>query len=320
MVDAKVRELFLMNYNYEGDCKDLKKYAKQIPRAWGEIEYLPWAVVEKVFTMQGGTYKVEDLCYQKEIKTLNDVYDSETGEYKGQVERLSLVNFVHLSAEWQGTKKEEFYPIFDSKKNKIIVAPNQNELNASKQRGLVKLIARISGIGLSYFEQQQDEDVLALENIGEVRVIADDANVVKKVEKPKTYAEKKQDAKEKITNAFSDLGYNGDDKKDALLKGEVVKPKVEEVEKTPVEKAEPAPVEKAETPEPIFDFGVDLTAKKEADVSETHADLVLKVKSKMKGNFQLILDYMSSKGKNTLPDLSNDELKELLGKIEAGGV
>lgn len=312
MVDAKVRELFLMNYNYEGDCKDLKKYAKQIPRAWGEIEYLPWAVVEKVFTMQGGTYKVEDLCYQKEIKTLNDVYDSETGEYKRQVERLSLVNFVHLSAEWQGTKKEEFYPIFDSKKNKIIVAPNQNELNASKQRGLVKLIARISGIGLSYFEQQQDEDVLALENIGEVRVIADDANVVEKVEKPKTYAEKKQDAKEKVITAFSDLGYNGDDKKDALLKGEVVKPKVEKVEKTPVEKAE--------TPEPIFDFGVDLTAKKEADVSETHADLVLKVKSKMKGNFQLILDYMNSKGKNTLPDLSNDELKELLGKIEAGGV
>lgn len=312
MVDAKVRELFLMNYNYEGDCKDLKKYAKQIPRAWGEIEYLPWAVVEKVFTMQGGTYKVEDLCYQKEIKTLNDVYDSETGEYKGQVERLSLVNFVHLSAEWQGTKKEEFYPIFDSKKNKIIVAPNQNELNASKQRGLVKLIARISGIGLSYFEQQQDEDVLALENIGEVRVIADDANVVEKVEKPKTYAEKKQDAKEKVITAFSDLGYNGDDKKDALLKGEVVKPKVEKVEKTPVEKAE--------TPEPIFDFGVDLTAKKEADVSETHADLVLKVKSKMKGNFQLILDYMNSKGKNTLPDLSNDELKELLGKIEARGV
>jgi len=312
MVDAKVRELFLMNYNYEGDCKDLKKYAKQIPRAWGEIEYLPWAVVEKVFTMQGGTYKVEDLCYQKEIKTLNDVYDSETGEYKGQVERLSLVNFVHLSAEWQGTKKEEFYPIFDSKKNKIIVAPNQNELNASKQRGLVKLIARISGIGLSYFEQQQDEDVLALENIGEVRVIADDANVVEKVEKPKTYAEKKQDAKEKVITAFIDLDYNGDDKKDALLKGEVVKPKVEKVEKTPVEKAE--------TPEPIFDFGVDLTAKKEADVSETHADLVLKVKSKMKGNFQLILDYMNSKGKNTLPDLSNDELKELLGKIEAGGV
>lgn len=312
MVDAKVRELFLMNYNYEGDCKDLKKYAKQIPRAWGEIEYLPWAVVEKVFTMQGGTYKVEDLCYQKEIKTLNDVYDSETGEYKGQVERLSLVNFVHLSAEWRGTKKEEFYPIFDSKKNKIIVAPNQNELNASKQRGLVKLIARISGIGLSYFEQQQDEDVLALENIGEVRVIADDANVVEKVEKPKTYAEKKQDAKEKVITAFIDLDYNGDDKKDALLKGEVVKPKVEKVEKTPVEKAE--------TPEPIFDFGVDLTAKKEADVSETHADLVLKVKSKMKGNFQLILDYMNSKGKNTLPDLSNDELKELLGKIEAGGV
>lgn len=312
MVDAKVRELFLMNYNYEGDCKDLKKYAKQIPRAWGEIEYLPWAVVEKVFTMQGGTYKVEDLCYQKEIKTLNDVYDSETGEYKGQVERLSLVNFVHLSAEWQGTKKEEFYPIFDSKKNKIIVAPNQNELNASKQRGLVKLIARISGIGLSYFEQQQDEDVLALENIGEVRVIADDANVVEKVEKPKTYAEKKQDAKEKVITAFIDLDYNGDDKKDALLKGEVVKPKVEKVEKTPVEKAE--------TPEPIFDFGVDLTAKKEADVSEPHADLVLKVKSKMKGNFQLILDYMNSKGKNTLPDLSNDELKELLGKIEAGGV
>jgi hypothetical protein len=312
MVDAKVRELFLMNYNYEGDCKDLKKYAKQIPRAWGEIEYLPWAVVEKVFTMQGGTYKVEDLCYQKEIKTLNDVYDSETGEYKGQVERLSLVNFVHLSAEWQGTKKEEFYPIFDSKKNKIIVAPNQNELNASKQRGLVKLIARISGIGLSYFEQQQDEDVLALENIGEVRVIADDANVVEKVEKPKTYAEKKQDAKEKVITAFIDLDYNGDDKKDALLKGEVVKPKVEKVEKTPVEKAE--------TPEPIFDFGVDLTAKKEVDVSETHADLVLKVKSKMKGNFQLILDYMNSKGKNTLPDLSNDELKELLGKIEARGV
>ena len=311
MVDAKVRELFLMNYNYEGDCKDLKKYAKQIPRAWGEIEYLPWAVIEKVFTMQGGTYKVEDLCYQKEVKTFTDIYDSETGEYKGQVERLSLVNFVHLSAEWQGTKKEEFYPIFDSNKNKIIVAPNQNELNASKQRGLVKLIARISGIGLSYFEQQQDEDELALENIGEVRVIADDANVVEKVEKPKTYAEKKQDAKEKITNAFSDLGYNGDDKKDALLKGEVVKPKIE--------KAEP-PVEKTETPEPIFDFGVDLTAKKEVIVSEDHADLVLKVKSKMKGNFQLILDYMNSKGKNTLPDLSNDELKELLSKIEAGGV
>ena len=65
--------------------------------------------------------------------------------------------FIHLHALWQGVEEDEFYPLFDSQNAKIIKTPTALDLNTARQRGMVRLIARISGIGLDIFEQQDTQ-------------------------------------------------------------------------------------------------------------------------------------------------------------------
>ena len=65
--------------------------------------------------------------------------------------------FIHLQATWQGETLDEYYPIFDNQTSKIIRLPDAQDLNTARQRGMVRLIARISGIGLTIFEQTDDQ-------------------------------------------------------------------------------------------------------------------------------------------------------------------
>lgn len=150
-------DLFTLNYKNEGIAKDLPKFVKQIEKKYAKkeevtyIDYLPWAVVERLFRMQGGKIEVVNWNHRIEFKEMG--FDPVTGEL---AELTSVATFMHIKGEWQGEELEEFYPIFDSSNSRVIKSPDAQQLNASRQRGSVRLIARLSGIGLWIFEQQDE--------------------------------------------------------------------------------------------------------------------------------------------------------------------
>ena len=154
-------KLFLENYENKGICANLpnfvKSYEKKFKTGEKTISYYPWAVIEKLFRMQGGKIEVADFGYAVKFEGKQITLDNTTGEYKEEnAEKEAL--FIHLKGFWQGEELEEFYPIFDNQNAQVIKTPNAMQLNTARQRGMVRLIARLSGIGLHIFEQQTDPE------------------------------------------------------------------------------------------------------------------------------------------------------------------
>lgn len=153
------RKLFLENYNNLGDCKDLLNFIKTIKiNDKYELSYLSWAYAEKIFRLQGGEIinpeddklvLVENIPY-----TENQINEGEMVE----VQKSKQVFFTKIHIKWQELELIEYYPIFNTK-NQPITNPNQMDINKSRQRGLVKAIARLTGIGLKLFEKEDlDEE------------------------------------------------------------------------------------------------------------------------------------------------------------------
>lgn len=303
--------LFMENYENRGLCKGLDTKLKTIEKEFKKsgitkiIKYLPWAVVERIFRMQGGKIEVIDWKYAVDFGAQE--YNAETGEIE-QGTRSAL--FVHLRATWKGETLDEFYPIFDNQTSKVVKTPDSQQLNTSRQRGSVRLIARLTGIGLWIFEQQDDQ-------FGE----DDSEEVIKPISKDKDDTPKKPIvAKDKSSK--SEAKKLKDEEKDNAMK-EALGGVVEEVNKEPepnvmdnfidmfkgnvVKNNEP----KKETPP--TPSGEKEDYKKD---SEQYADLLLKVKSHVKTQKDLILAFRNEKGKELLGDLTYSELKELLGKLE----
>lgn len=160
-MDDKIIKLFNENYQNKGLCENLPKFAKKIIKIFKKtnqektILYYPWAVVERIFRLQGG--KVEVLDWAKKVEFVGSDYaPNEQGELV-MTEQSNRALFLHLKATWQGEEEEEFYPIFDNQNAKIIKTPDALDLNTARQRGMVRLIARLSGIGLDIFEQQEGQ-------------------------------------------------------------------------------------------------------------------------------------------------------------------
>ena len=149
-MDEKAKKLFLENYKNEGDCSELDTFMKKLDKGFGSITYLPWATVERIFTLQGGTWKVAASLFNVPVSSVEKKIDGETGEIV--FEETSKNNFFTIiQGNWMGRELTEEYPIFDNK-GRAISNPDAMDINNAKQRGLVKLIARISGIGLRIFE------------------------------------------------------------------------------------------------------------------------------------------------------------------------
>jgi len=181
-------DLFVQNYNNEGLCKDLDKFIKTFEKEFKKlntvktISYLPWAVVERIFRMQGGKIEVVEWVNQVEFDFI-DMVPREDGTFEMAPQKKHAL-FIHLRAEWQGETEDEFYPLFDNQNAKIIQTPDALDLNTAKQRGMVRLIARLSGIGLWIFEQQDTQ-------------FGDDDNPQKLGEKTTIKIEEKKDELEK---------------------------------------------------------------------------------------------------------------------------
>ena len=58
-METKAKELFLQNYLNKGECEGLMSFAKNFDKDFKsgtkkKISYLPWAIVERIFRLQGG--------------------------------------------------------------------------------------------------------------------------------------------------------------------------------------------------------------------------------------------------------------------------
>lgn len=295
-METKAKELFLQNYLNKGECEGLMGFAKNFDKDFKsgtkkKISYLPWAIVERIFRLQGG--KIEVVKWNLEIPFKATLATpNENGEIVF-VEKNSNALFLHLKGTWQGEELEEFYPIFDNQTARTILLPDAQDLNTARQRGSVRLIARLAGIGLSVFEQQDPLD----DNLGapvvepqEPKKVALKKSTVASVEPEKKSTEEKKSVEEKIISKPDVSNVGTADLLD-LMSGKIV---------APIEPAKQTIVMPTET---VEDYDKE---------SEQYADKKLEVKKYVSTHKDFILNYIKEKGKEKLGDLVYSELSALV--------
>lgn len=284
MLKQETLKLFNDNYNKKGMCAELPKYLKTFNKEYKksntvrEITYYPWAVVERFFRMQGGQIEVAEWATRVAFP-YTDYAPNEDGELVvTQQEQYAL--FIHLKATWMGLEEHEYYPIFDNQNSKIIKTPNSLDLNKARQRGMVRLIARISGIGLDIFEQTDSQEEEHIQDLAETTAIKVEKKTItpKKAEKNKT-KEKSQPA----------VDLNQNDFLQNFLSGDEVEPKVE------------IPKEKEEF----------------SKETQQYADLLLEVRKTIRDNGKQneAKAFVSEQNKELLSQLTYGELKQLQEKM-----
>jgi hypothetical protein len=288
-MEEKTLKLFQENYTKKGMCSDLPKYLKIFKKEYKktnsvkEITYYPWAVVERFFRMQGGQVEVVEWATRVAFP-FTDYAPNEDGELvMTQQEQHAL--FIHLKATWQGLEEHEYYPIFDNQNSKIIKTPNALDLNKARQRGMVRLVARISGIGLDIFEQtdnqfDDDEDFKTQAETTSIKV------ETKAKAKPVKKVEPQVEVQEEVEEP------NQSDFLESFLKGD-------EIEK----------------PE---DVGIRKMPKEEfSNETQEYADLLLEVRKIIRdsGAQQDAKNFVKEQGLELLSELSYSQLEQLKESI-----
>lgn len=146
------KTLWLKNYKGEGDTEDLASFLKKLNYGnRNNISYLPWATVERIFRLQDG--KIEILKSERGTIVEGDrVLSKEEVDTNGVfINYHTFSFFVNIKVEWQGQTHIEKYPLQDSS-GRPLTQWTQNDVNKAIQRGKVKAIAIISGIGFKLFE------------------------------------------------------------------------------------------------------------------------------------------------------------------------
>jgi hypothetical protein len=145
------KEKWLSNYRGEGDCAELEKRTKDLDYGNRKgVTFLPWAIVDRIFAMQGGEYEL--LKQDGSVVEVDTVLENEEIDSNGQVSQTFIKSyFINIRAKWLGRVYTERYPLQDGAGNPLRFW-SQNELNRAYQRGKTKAIAIISGIGYKLFE------------------------------------------------------------------------------------------------------------------------------------------------------------------------
>lgn len=190
--------------------------------------------------------------------------------------------FIHLQATWQGETLDEYYPIFDNQTSKIIKLPDAQDLNTARQRGMVRLIARISGIGLSIFEQTDDQ----FNKEDDTKAIVEQSKISPETEKNLS-PEKKLSNPEQTDTVKTETVETPSEENDflAMMLGKDVSNIV------------PQPTETEEE-----DYGKE---------TEQYAEKKLAIKKHVATNQKTILEYMNKHGASLLGDLTYKQLSEL---------
>lgn len=291
-MNNEAKKLFIENYFNRGDCEGLLEKTKIIEKEFkrtGEVKiihYLHWALVERIFRLQGGVVEVKNWKFEVPFTTTVQTYDDNGDVILKEEENNAL--FIHLQATWQGETLDEYYPIFDNQTSKIIKLPDAQDLNAARQRGMVRLIARISGIGLTIFEQTDDQ----FNKEDDTKAIVEQSKISPKVNEP-AKAEKDLPPEKKL---FSP-------EQTDTVKPETVETPTEENDFLAmmlggdVRKIVPQTTETEEE-----DYGKE---------TEQYAEKKLAIKKYVATNQKTILEYMNKHGASLLGDLTYKQLSEL---------
>jgi hypothetical protein len=183
------KDLWLKNYRGEGDTSELVSFLKKLNYGnRNNISYLPWAVVERIFRLQDGTIEVIPSAVaelQTGIVEADRTLIREEVDSNGVVSKMyANAYFVNIRVNWQGQTHIERYPLQDSS-GRALTTWTQNEINKALQRGKVKAIAIVSGIGFKLFE---DGDLQF--NDGDAFLDKEPDSYTQKVENP--YVEKQE--------------------------------------------------------------------------------------------------------------------------------
>ncbi len=291
-MNNEAKKLFLENYFNRGDCEGLLEKTKIIEKEFkrtGEVKiihYLHWALVERIFRLQGGVVEVKNWKFEVPFTTTVQTYD-DNGEVILKEEENNAL-FIHLQATWQGETLDEYYPIFDNQTSKIIRLPDAQDLNTARQRGMVRLIARISGIGLTIFEQTDDQ----FNKEDDTKAIVEQSKISPKVNEPakaekKLKPEKKLFSPEQTDTVKPETVETPSEENDflAMMLGEDVRKIVPQTNETEEE-----------------DYGKE---------TEQYAEKKLAIKKHVATNQKTILEYMNKHGASLLGDLTYKQLSEL---------
>lgn len=285
-MNNEAKKLFIENYFNRGDCEGLLEKTKIIEKEFkrtGEVKtihYLHWALVERIFRLQGGVVEVKNWKFEVPFTTTLQTYD-DNGEVIVKEEENNAL-FIHLQATWQGETLDEYYPIFDNQTSKIIKLPDAQDLNTARQRGMVRLIARISGIGLTIFEQTDDQ----FNKEDDTKAIVEQSKISPKAEK-KLKPEKKLSNPEQTETVKTETVETPLEENDflAMMLGEDVRKIVPQTTETEEE-----------------DYGKE---------TEQYAEKKLAIKKHVATNQKTILEYMNKHGASLLGDLTYKQLSEL---------
>lgn len=308
-MNDKALELFIKNYENKGICENLKQKVKTIEKEYKKqgktvyIDYLPWAIVERLFRMQGGKIVVVDWKYAVSFDSKE--YDVETGTIETATKDAQ---FIHLKGYWQGEELDEYYPIFDSQTSRVVKTPDANQLNASRQRGSVRLIARLSGIGLWLFEQQDEEN----DKDGEI------VPKIASVEPTPTTPKKTTKKPEKETNAKTKAGIFQENKDNAMIEalgGFVEEETIDNDSVSSMILGNVINAEKEEDKSPVTPPTYEDSDEYDYD-SEEHADLLLRLKGFVAQHKDRILEFKNEKGRALLKDLTGPEMREIIKELE----
>jgi len=202
------KEKWMDNYRGVGDCQELETFLKELDFGSRKgVTYLPWAVVDRIFKMQDGV--TETIFFPKNaevqdfgegIKTIqigNTIIEVDSVHIRDEVDNNGVVTpkymnsyFVRIKAVWEGQTHIERYPLLSST-GQALAFWTQVDLNKAVQRGKVKAIAIVSGIGYKLFE---DGD-LQFEDEGKDKK---EDNAKKNVEDLKKNSKKEEPKKETI--------------------------------------------------------------------------------------------------------------------------
>lgn len=208
MLEKTWKEKWMANYRGEGDCQELETFLKELDYGSRKgVTYLPWAVVDRIFKMQDGV--TETIFFPKTVevesgeegtKTIqigNTIVEVDSVHIRDEVDNNGIVTpkymnsyFIRIKAEWEGQVHVERYPLLSST-GQALAFWTQIDLNKAVQRGKVKAIAIVSGIGYKLFE---DGD-LQFEDGGKDKKVEE----LKKPKKEEKKAEPKVKEEPKVT-------------------------------------------------------------------------------------------------------------------------
>ena len=252
------KEKWMANYRGEGECQELETFLKELDYGSRKgVTYLPWAVVDRIFKMQDGVTETIFFPNQtvevesgeggtKTIQIGNTIVEVDSVHIRDEVDNNGIVTpkymnsyFIRVKAEWEGQVHVERYPLLSST-GQALAFWTQIDLNKAVQRGKVKAIAIVSGIGYKLFEDGdlQFEDESKDKKEGNAKKAVEELKKPKKeekVEKPEpkvTKATKKEEPKASVMDDLEELTEAVEEVKEAPKKdsGVIIPDKREDIE------------------------------------------------------------------------------------------